>query len=159
MKVINTVLPTQAQFQDFFGHPEDGPFVMVNLLKFKEKAEYDDGSDAHLSGREAYARYGAVVTGLIEALGGRIRYTGAVTGLLLGEVEDLWDAVALAEYPSLAAFQAMAVSPEMHAIERHRKAGLAGQLNIRTRPGPGFESRGLDEAERLWKPELADAVN
>ena len=50
----------------------------------------------------------------------------------------MWDAVALAEYPSLAAFQTMALSPEMQAIEHHRKAGLAGQLNIRTRPGPGF---------------------
>jgi hypothetical protein len=26
----------------------------------------------------------------------------------------------------------------MHAIEHHRKAGLAGQLNIRTKPGAGF---------------------
>ena len=159
MKVVNTVFPTSEQFQDFFGALDDGPFVMVNLLKFKAKAEYPDGSDAHLSGREAYARYGAVVTGLVEALGGRIRYSGAVTGLLLGEVEELWDAVALAEYPSLAAFQAMAVSPEMHAIEHHRKAGLAGQLNIRTRPAAGFEPLGVHDDMRMWKPELADAVN
>lgn len=159
MKVINTVFPTPEQFQDFFGAPDDGPFVMVNLLKFKANAEYPDGSDAHISGREAYARYGAVVTGLIEALGGRLRYSGAVTGLLLGEVEDLWDAVALAEYPSLAAFQAMAVSPEMHAIEHHRKAGLAGQLNIRTRPAHGFETPVLEENTRIWRPEKAEAVN
>jgi uncharacterized protein (DUF1330 family) len=57
-----------------------------------------------------------------------------VTGLLIGEVEELWDMVALAEYPSLAAMQAMIASPEYQAIEHHRKAGLAGQLNIRTRP-------------------------
>lgn len=159
MKVVNSVFPTSEQFQEFFGASDDGPFVMVNLLKFKERAQYEDGSDAHLSGREAYARYGAVVTGLVEALGGRIRYSGAVTGLLLGEVEDLWDAVALAEYPSRAPFQPMAVPPEMHAIEHHRKAGLAGQLNIRTRPAAGFEPRGLHDEERMWKPELADAVN
>ena len=71
---------------------------------------------------------------LVEGLGGKVRYSGQVTGLMLGEVEDLWDAVALAEYPSLAAFQAMATSPEYHAIEHHRLAGLAGQLNIRTKP-------------------------
>ncbi|MBO9544767.1 DUF1330 domain-containing protein [Caulobacter sp.] len=159
MKVVNAVFPSSDQFEDFFGAPDDGPFVMVNLLKFKDKAEYADGSDADLSGREAYGRYGAVVTGLIEALGGRIRYSGAVTGLLLGEVDDLWDAVALAEYPSLAAFQAMAVSPEMHAIEHHRKAGLAGQLNIRTRPAQGYEPRGLHNDDRMWKPELAGALN
>lgn len=138
MKVVNAVFPEPSQMVEFFGAPEDGPFVMVNLLKFRDKAEYPDGADSHLSGKEAYARYGEAVRKLVEGLGGRIRYNGAVTGLLLGEVEELWDAVALAEYPSLAAFKAMALSPEMHAIEHHRKAGLAGQLNIRTRPGPGF---------------------
>ncbi|HEX6859965.1 MAG TPA: DUF1330 domain-containing protein [Caulobacteraceae bacterium] len=134
MDVKNAVYPEGRQMQDFFGAPEDGPFVMVNLLKFKPRAEYADGSDAHLTGREAYARYGDEVGKLVEALGGRILYSGAVTGLMIGEVEDLWDMVALAQYPSLAAFQQMATSPQMRAIEHHRSAGLAGQLNIRTKP-------------------------
>jgi len=138
MDVVNQVMPSLERAMEFFGGAEDGPFVMVNLLKFKPQAEYEDGSDSQLTGAEAYARYGEAVSKLVEGLGGKVRYSGAVTGLMLGEVEDLWDMVALAEYPSLAAFRAMAMSPEMHAIERHRKAGLAGQLNIRTRPGEGF---------------------
>lgn len=138
MNVVDHVFPSPEQFQAFFGAPEDGPFVMVNLLKFHDKAQYEDGSEPELSGREAYNRYGVEVAKLVTALGGKIRYSGAVTGLMIGEVERMWDAVALAEYPSLAAFQKMALSPEMHAIEHHRKAGLAGQLNIRTKPGPGF---------------------
>lgn len=138
MKVDNAVMPSPEQAMAFFGGAEDGPFVMVNLLKFKDRAEYADGSDAHLTGAEAYARYGDEVRKLVEGLGGRIRYQGRVSGLLLGEVEELWDVVALAEYPSLAAFREMAMSPAMHAIEHHRKAGLAGQLNIRTKPGEGF---------------------
>jgi len=138
MKVENEVMPSPERAMAFFGGEEDGPFVMVNLLKFKPRAEYPDGSDAHLTGAEAYARYAEGVRGLVEAVGGRIRYSGRVTGLLLGEVEELWDAVGLAEYPSLAAFRQMAMSPAMHAMEHHRKAGLAGQLNIRTKPGEGF---------------------
>jgi uncharacterized protein (DUF1330 family) len=134
MDVKNAVYPGPAQIAAFFGAPEDGPFVMVNLLKFKPRAEYADGADAHLTGAEAYGRYGEAVAKLIEGLGGRVRYSGQVTGLMLGEVGELWDAVALAEYPSLAAFQAMATSPEYQAIEHHRIAGLAGQLNIRTKP-------------------------
>ena len=134
MNVSNAVYPGPDQAAAFFGLADDGPFVMVNLLKFKEKAEYADGSDADLSGREAYERYGAEVAKLIAALGGRILYSGPVTGLMIGEVEDLWDMVALAEYPSLAALRTMATSPEMRAIEHHRAAGLAGQLNIRTKP-------------------------
>ncbi|RPI10015.1 MAG: DUF1330 domain-containing protein [Actinobacteria bacterium] len=133
MQVVNAVVPDPSVAAEFFAGPDDGPFVMVNLLRFRPTAEYADGSDAHLTGREAYDRYSAVVRTLIEGLGGRVVYAGAVTGLLLGEVEDLWDAVGLVEYPSLTAFQDMIRSPEMRAIEHHRAAGLAGQLNIRTR--------------------------
>jgi hypothetical protein len=57
VKVTNAVFPPAEQAAAFFGGTEDGPFVMINLLKFKEHADYFDGSDAHLTGREAYARY------------------------------------------------------------------------------------------------------
>jgi len=133
MEVKNAVYPGPEQVMAFFGQPEDGPFVMVNLLKFKAKAEYADGSNADLTGAEAYGLYGEGVSKLIESIGGRIRFSGRVTDLMIGEVEELWDMVALAEYPSLKAFQQMATSPGMHAIEHHRTAGLAGQLNIRTK--------------------------
>jgi uncharacterized protein (DUF1330 family) len=133
MQVVNTFYPTPEQIAAFFGSSEDGAFVMVNLLKFKPKATYADGSDAHLSGAEAYARYGEAVARLVVKHGGRLLYGGRVTGLLLGECEQLWDMVALAEYPSLAAFQAMTASPDYQAIEKHRAAGLEGQLNIRTK--------------------------
>lgn len=134
MNVINAVFPGMEQATAFFSEPDEGAFVMVNLLKFKPAAEYADGSDADLTGAQAYARYGAGVQACLAAVGGRQVYAGAVTGLLLGEVEELWDMVALAEYPSLAAIQAMIALPEYQAIEHHRKAGLAGQLNIRTKP-------------------------
>ena len=137
MQVENQVMPTMERAMAFFGGTEDGPFVMVNLLKFHERAQYEDG-DRGLSGLEAYMLYGEGVRKLVEGLGGKIRYQGAVTGLMIGEVEELWDVVALAEYPSLEAFRNMAMSPDMHAIEHHRKAGLSGQLNIRTKPGAGF---------------------
>jgi uncharacterized protein (DUF1330 family) len=137
MKVENHVMPRPEQAMAFFGAAEDGPFVMVNLLKFHDRAQYEDG-DRGLTGMEAYMLYGEAVRTMVERLGGRVRYQGRVTDLMLGEVEELWDIVALAEYPSLEAFRNMAMSPEMHAIEHHRKAGLKGQLNIKTKPGEGF---------------------
>lgn len=137
MNVTNAVTPPPAQAAAFFSGPEDGPFVMVNLLKFKERATYSDGSDADLSGREAYLRYAAAVQACLAAVGGRALYAGAVTELLLGEVDELWDMVALAEYPSRAAMMAMVMSPDYQAIEVHRHAGLAGQLNIRTKAFAG----------------------
>jgi len=131
MNIENNLLPTADQAARFFGG-EEGPFVMVNLLKFKDKAEYSDGRDAALSGAEAYRRYAVGVSKLVEGLGGRIVYSGNVTGLMIGEADPLWDMVALAEYPSLAAMRAMIESPEYQALAVHRIAGLAGQLNVKT---------------------------
>ena len=132
MEVTNAVYPPKQQFDEFFATGDDGPYVMVNLLKFKDRAVYDDDPSIDISGKEAYEIYGAEVTKLVEAGGGRIVFDGDVTGIIVGEVEELWDVVALAEYPSKAAFMEMMLSPEWAAIERHRTAGLAGQLNIRT---------------------------
>ena len=133
MNITNAVFPQGEQAATFFGGVEDGPFVMVNLLKFKERAEYLDGSEPELSGRAAYARYGAAVQGCLASVGGSSVFAGAVTDLLLGTADEMWDMVALARYPSRAAMKAMFQSPEYQAIEKHRIAGLAGQLNIRTK--------------------------
>ncbi len=133
MNVTNAVFPGPEQMAAFFGGPDDGPFVMVNLLKFKEKATYPDGSEPDLSGREAYGRYGAAVQACIESVGGKSVFAGAVTELMIGEVDELWDMVALVQYPSRAAMKQMMQSPAYQAIKKHRIAGLAGQLNIRTR--------------------------
>ena len=132
MNVTNALYPPKEQFEEFFATGDDEPYVMVNLLKFRDKAVYEDDPSIDITGREAYEIYGEAVSRLVEAGGGRIVYNGDVTGLILGEVEEMWDVVALAEYPSKAAFMEMMMSPEWAAIERHRTAGLKGQLNIRT---------------------------
>lgn len=133
MKVENANHPSDEQMKEFFaraGTDHDGPVVMVNLLKFRERAAYPDGRDAHLSGFEAYARYGVEVKKIVEGLGGKMLYAGAVDGLMIGHVEELWDQVALVRYPSRKTFFDMVMMPEYRAIEVHREAGLAGQLNI-----------------------------
>jgi uncharacterized protein (DUF1330 family) len=105
---------------------------MVNLLKFKEQAEYEDGRETDLSGEEAYQLYGQAVTELLPQYGGEIVFAGDVTFLALGQVEDLWDEVAIAKYPNRGALLAMSSSEEWRAAAVHRTAGLAGQLNIET---------------------------
>ncbi len=133
MNFTNKVHPSPEQATAFFSGEEDGPMCMVNLLKFKDKAEYADGSEPGLSGRDAYLRYGAGVQLCLASVGGKARFSGMVTDLMLGEVDELWDMVAIAEYPSRAAMLHMVQSPEYQAITKHRDAGLAGQLNIRTK--------------------------
>ena len=133
MQIVNQVNPSQERMQEFFGSEEDGPFVMVNLLKFKDKAEYADGRETDLSGAKAYSIYARGVFPLVEKHGGRAVFDGAVTGLMLGEVEENWDMIALVEYPTLEAMRNMIMSPEYQEIAVHRAAGLAGQLNIKTK--------------------------
>lgn len=137
MHVANALFASPEQSEAFFAGPGDGPFAMVSLLKFRERAEYADGSDRHLSGAEAFGRYGEAARKLIAAVGGRPRDGGAIDALLVGAVEELWESIGLVEYPSLAAFQAMLSSPEYKATEHHRKAGLAGQLGFRMKAGSG----------------------
>ena len=55
MRVENALGPEPEQVQNFLA--VEGPVMMVNLLKFREKAAYPDGRDAEISGREAYGRY------------------------------------------------------------------------------------------------------
>ena len=55
MKVENKVMPNEKQMEEFLEEGHDEPIYMVNLLKFKEKAEYPDKRETDLTGREAYA--------------------------------------------------------------------------------------------------------
>ncbi|MFZ5668337.1 MAG: DUF1330 domain-containing protein [Pseudomonadota bacterium] len=137
MNVENAVLPTGAQLQSLLAMGGDQPIAMVNLLKFRDRAEYDEPGEPEMTGRQAYDRYAEAMVPFVEKHGGRIRFTGRADALVIGEVGDLWDAVAIMEYPSRAAFVAIATSPEVQAIGRHRKAGLAGQLLIQCTDSPG----------------------
>lgn len=132
MEVVNQVLPNQEQMAGFMA-PDDGqPVYMVNLLKYKEKAQYEDGRETQLTGREAYALYTAGVIGCLAKVGGGVEFKGEVRRLTLGDVEELWDDVAIAMYPTRSAMLEMFQLPEMQEIGQHRAAGLAGQLNIET---------------------------
>ena len=145
MKVVNKVYPNKEQIKGFMEPVSEGPICMVNLLKFKDKAAYEDGRDTDLSGREAYALYEEGVKKLLQEIGGGIGFEGDVARLALGEVEELWDVVALAVWPSRGAMFEVMQSPEMQAISVHRSAGLAGQINIEA---TGFQGLWLKDTDQ-----------
>jgi uncharacterized protein (DUF1330 family) len=132
MKVENAVYPTPEKIVALASDKSSGPIAMVNLLKFRDKAVYKDGRAEDISGVEAYMRYGTAMRKIIESAGGRFVFSGRVKEILIGEVEELWDAAAVVEYPSRAEFEKLVTSPEVQAIGVHREAGLAGQLLILT---------------------------
>jgi uncharacterized protein (DUF1330 family) len=108
---------------------------MLNLLKFKEKAEYEDGRETDLTGKEAYSIYGQEVIKHLAKVGGKWVFGGRISRLMIGEVEDLWDSVAIAQYPSRKAMLEMLMDSDYQKIEVHRAAGLEGQLNIEIKEG------------------------
>ena len=138
MNVENKVTPNQEQIEGFFEPGPEGPIFMLNLLKFKENAVYEDGVESELSGAEAYALYAAEVSKILITLGGGGMFNAKVERLVLGDVEELWDTIAIAMYPSRQAMIAMMQSPEYQAIHYHRDAGLAGPLNIETTEAGGL---------------------
>ncbi|MEO8605625.1 MAG: DUF1330 domain-containing protein [bacterium] len=132
MKVVNQLYPSAAQITPLADDPSPEPIAMLNLLRFRDRAAYEDGRTDDISGREAYMRYAVEMKRIVEAAGGRFLFSGEVRGLVVGEVEELWDVVGIVEYPSRAAFFRIATSAEVMAIGVHRAAGLAGQLLIPT---------------------------
>ena len=131
MNIENQVFPRDPkQIEELMKPGPKGPIFMVNLLKFKDRAAYDDGRETNLSGRQAYMIYGRAVAELLPKFGGRGLFAADVTFLSLGKVEELWDEIAIASYPDRASMVRMSLSEEWRAIAVHRSAGLKGQLNI-----------------------------
>lgn len=143
MKVENAVVPNKEQIEGFMQPGKEGPIYMVNLLRYKDKAEYEDGRETDLTGREAYGLYADAVFELLQEFGGGGMFKADVERLMLGEVEDLWDEVAIAQYPSRQAMLDMMMSPKIQEIGQHRAAGLAGQLNIETVAADGKWLEGI----------------
>ena len=130
MEVTNKVVPNEEQMRGFVEPGHDGPIYMLNLLKFKAKAEYEDSRQTDLTGAEAYAIYGKEVARHLQKVGGAPMFSASVERLMLGEVEELWDSAAIAMYPSRQAMLEMISSKDYQASAVHRTAGLSGQLNI-----------------------------
>lgn len=113
--------PSAEQFQRLLDSDDDGPVVMINLLRYADRAS--DGSDR--TGREAYGDYGAAVVPMVLALGGSIELMGEVAPSFIAPADEEWDDVVLIRYPNRAAFVGMLASEEYRAVMHHRTAGLA----------------------------------
>jgi uncharacterized protein (DUF1330 family) len=117
-----SVLPTEQQLADVVSSTDDGPVVMLNLLRFKAMA---DGIDEGVTGAAAYARYSAATEPFLRAVGGRLQAVLQPQATVIGPPESEWDLILLVEYPSRAKFGEMAANPEYQKIHAHREAALA----------------------------------
>ena len=107
--------------------PDQGPVVMVNLVRFRPHS-----ADGNGSGWDAYRRYSRAVMPLIQARGGTVIWAGRPEAVAFGEKTLSWDYIVLVRYPSRASFLDMMASEEYARANIDREAGLADHVILAT---------------------------
>lgn len=118
--------PTEEQLAAIASYRPDGPFVALNLNRYRERAAYPAGTpDGEVSGREAYIRYGIVAMAAIKSVGGSILWATEGRQVAVGGGDDFFNEVVAVWYPSRAAFLSLEKCPGyMEAFALHRRAAI-----------------------------------
>jgi hypothetical protein len=95
--------PTDAQIQAVLNDGRDGPVVMINLNRYRDR-------DAYLQ------EYGLVALAAIDSVGGRILWQSEVEQVVIGDDRDQYDEVIAVWYPNRSAFLGLMDHPALLAI-------------------------------------------
>lgn len=137
--------PSPANFRAFKDLPRDRPINMLNLLRYRELAEYPAGHEhagKGWSGRRAYAEYGVTSGPIFRRLGGTIIWRGRFETMVTGPEGERWDDAFIAQYPDSGAFFAMIKDPDYQQAVVNRTAALADSRLVRFAPGEAGEGFG-----------------
>ena len=126
-----TVDDTYAQRLATTPPEQDGPVWMVNLMRYRERAEYADGRPTELTGQQADDLYAPFDS--LAAVGAEIVFFGEVETQLLGD-QPAWDRIAVVKYPTRRAFVDMQHRPEFVEHHVHKDAGMAATIITGTHP-------------------------
>lgn len=100
---------------------QDGPVFMVNLMKYREVADYTDGSGTTRSGREADDEY--TPSAILRDIGAQIVFAADVERQLLG-ASPKWDRIGIVKYPTRSSFLAMQRRSDFKEKHVHKDAGM-----------------------------------
>jgi len=98
-----------------------GPMWALNLMQYRERADYADGRETDLSGAEADEVYAPHEH--LAAVGSRIILVAPVLHHLRGD-DRRWDRIAIAQYRDRMALIEMNSSKEFQTDEQHKDAGM-----------------------------------
>lgn len=112
---------------------QDGPIYMVNLMSYRDKAEYPDGRETDLTGKQADDLYSPF--GPFKVVGAEVAFFGDVIVQAFND-EPRWDRVGVIRYPSRKAFLDMLELPEYQELYVHKEAGMAHTEIIACTPMP-----------------------
>lgn len=135
---MNYLNPTREAFDFFKSLPRDTPINMLNLLRYRDLAEYpeDHPSAANgWTGREAYAEYGRTSGPIFSLVGGTIIWRGIWEAMVTGPGDKLWEDAFVAAYPNAGAFLEMITDPEYQKAVVHRSAAILDSRLMRFAPG------------------------
>ena len=118
---------------------DDGCFWALNLMKYVEVANYDDGREA-VSGKAADDAYSPI--GPLAAVGAAVAYLGDVKDQPLGTPK--WDRVAIVRYPTRASFFAMQERKDFKEAHVHKKAGMDFTIILSCLPNTHDEAASTD---------------
>ncbi len=130
----------KLDYEAFKANDRAGPVHMLNLVRLRAFAEYEDGTRA--TGAEAYAAYGRLSAPVLARIGGRIVWRGRMEQMVIGPPDRFWDLCFIAEYPAPGAFLEMLKDPEYRVAMVHRQAGVSDSRLIRMAPMPAGENFG-----------------
>ncbi|MEL6751453.1 MAG: DUF1330 domain-containing protein [Pseudomonadota bacterium] len=131
--------PTREAFAALKDLPRDHAVEMLNLVRLRDQAVYDDGRIA--TGAEAYAAYGRESGPIFKRVGGEIIWSATPEFMVIGPADEAWHVAFVARYPTGQAFLDMVHDRDYQAIVFHRQAAVATSRLIRTKPresGAGF---------------------
>ncbi|SDE36559.1 DUF1330 domain-containing protein [Kordiimonas lacus] len=124
--------PEREQFEAFKDLPRDQPINMLNLIRLKDKAEYEGTApEGVVTGADAYKAYGKESGPIFARVGGSIVWRGAPQLMLIGPKEETWDLAFVARYPNAGAFMEMVTDPEYRKAVKHRQAAVLDSRLLR----------------------------
>ena len=119
---------TQEAGAALFRRNIEGEVIMLNMLKFREVADYSASPElapeGPISGREAYERYIEHTKPFLAESGGSLDFIGAGGPFVIGPADETWDLVLLVRHKSLNAFMGFASNEAFRAGMGHRTAAL-----------------------------------
>ena len=120
--------PTQESGAKLFSKPMKGEVYMLNLLRFKETADYTAfphlAPQQSISGLQAFNSYIQHTTPFLKDSGGEIVFMGTCSDFFIGPSDEKWDFVMLIKQQSLQSFLSFASNPAYMKILGHREAAI-----------------------------------
>ena len=120
--------PSQEAGTKLFSKQLKGEIYMLNLLRFKETADYTAfpllAPLQSVSGQQAFNSYIKYTMPFLKESGGEIVFMGTCSDFFIGPSDEKWDFVMLIKQQSLQSFLAFASNPAYIKILGHREAAI-----------------------------------